>query len=59
MHAGRDYTLREVLAWTRRGLLVFALVGIPPTLASMGIRIAFLPWPPVAVPKDVSPHARS
>lgn len=50
MHAGRNYTLKEILAWTRREMAVFVCLGsIPPVLALVGVDVAVLPWPPVAV----------
>ena len=50
MHAGRHYTVREVLLWTRRETLIFALLAsLPCALASYGMPVGFLPWPPIAV----------
>ncbi|HEX6243943.1 MAG TPA: bestrophin family ion channel [Polyangiales bacterium] len=50
MHAGRHYTIKEVLLWTRRETLVFALIGLVPCLLTYyGIDVGFLPWPPIAV----------
>src|SRR5688572_24308635 len=50
MHAGRHYTVREVLLWTRRETLVFALLALLPcVLTHYGLDVGFLPWPPIAV----------
>ncbi|MET0390348.1 MAG: bestrophin family ion channel [Polyangiales bacterium] len=50
MHAGRHYTVKEVLLWTRRETIVFALLSsVPPLLTSCGVAINALPWAPVAV----------
>jgi hypothetical protein len=50
MHAGRRYSFKEILTWTRRETVLFLCVAsIPPTLASLGVDVAVLPWPPVAV----------
>src|SRR6187455_3263455 len=50
MHAGKHYTLREVLYWTRREIYVLLLLGTIPTalyaLADIRLR---LPWLPVAL----------
>jgi ion channel-forming bestrophin family protein len=50
MHAGRHYSFKEILTWTRRETVVFlCIASIPPALASLGVDAAVLPWPPVAV----------
>ena len=50
MHAGRHYTIKEVLLWTRRETLVFALLALLPCLLTFyGVDVGFLPWPPIAV----------
>jgi ion channel-forming bestrophin family protein len=50
MHAGRHYSFQEILSWTRRETVVFVcLASIPPGLAVLGVDVAVLPWPPVAV----------
>ncbi|MBX3193195.1 MAG: hypothetical protein KF819_39795 [Labilithrix sp.] len=50
MHAGRQYTASEILAWTRRETLVFVALGaLPPIMAALGCDVAVLPWPPIAV----------
>jgi ion channel-forming bestrophin family protein len=50
MHAGRHYSFKEILRWTRRETVVFVcLASIPPVLAVLGVDVAVLPWPPVAV----------
>ena len=41
MHAGRHYSLREVLTWTRRELLTFLLLAaVPPGLICLGVDVA-------------------
>lgn len=51
MHAGRNYSLREVAVWTRRETAVFVLVATLPTAlhALLGWRWLALPWPPLAI----------
>lgn len=51
MHAGKNYTLAEVTAWTRRETLVFAAVSTLPTAAYAGLGYTWLglPWLPVAM----------
>ncbi len=51
MHAGQHYSLREVIAWTRRETLVFLIVAAIPTLAFQlaGWRWLALPWLPIAL----------
>jgi ion channel-forming bestrophin family protein len=50
MHAGRHYTIKEVLFWTRREVVVFAAIAfVPCVFAWAGIESAVLPWPPLAV----------
>jgi ion channel-forming bestrophin family protein len=50
MHAGRHYSIKEVLIWTRRETLIFVLLAcIPPALCALGLEVSFLPWPPLAV----------
>lgn len=50
MHAGRHYTVKEVLYWTRREVFVFAAISfVPCLLADLGVQSAVLPWPPLAV----------
>src|ERR1043165_4262782 len=50
MHAGRHYTFKEVLYWTRREVLIFAAISfVPCVLAELGVQSAVLPWPPLAV----------
>jgi len=49
MHAGKHFTLREVLYWTRREIYVLLLLGtIPTALYALAIRLR-LPWLPVAL----------
>lgn len=50
MHAGRHYTLREILTWTRRETLVFAgLAAVPLVLEALGAAPPSVPWQPIAV----------
>lgn len=50
MHAGRHYSFKEILTWTRRETVVFlCLASIPPVLATLGLEVAVLPWPPIAL----------
>lgn len=50
MHAGRHYSLREVLTWTRRELLTFLLLAaVPPGLICLGVDVGIIPWAPVVV----------
>lgn len=50
MHAGRHYSLREVLTWTRRELLTFTLLAaVPPGLICLGVDVGVIPWAPVVV----------
>lgn len=50
MHAGRHYTFREVLTWTRRETLVFAgLATVPLLLEALDIALPTIPWQPIAV----------
>lgn len=50
MHAGRHYSLSEVLAWTRRDLLVFLLIAaVPCALSAFHLEVGGMPWPPIAV----------
>ena len=50
MHAGRHYTLREVLTWTRRETFVFAaLAAVPWLLDVVGVPVPSIPWQPIAV----------
>lgn len=50
MHAGRHYTVREVVLWTRTAIVFFLLVAAIPTVAwaVFGKELA-LPWQPVAL----------
>ena len=50
MHAGKHYTFREVLYWTRREIYVLVVLGaIPTTLHEVwDIRLT-LPWVPIAL----------
>lgn len=49
MHAGRHYTVGQILIWTRRETLVFLGIGaIPSVCALLGVE-AVLPWSPIAV----------
>jgi putative membrane protein len=51
MHAGRNYSLKEVTAWTRRETGVFLLIAAIPTLLFIlaDWRWLTLPWQPMAV----------
>lgn len=51
MHAGRRFTLREVLAWTRRDIYWFLFLAIVPTVLHevLGWRWLTLPWVPIAL----------
>ncbi|MDD9941818.1 MAG: bestrophin family ion channel [Myxococcales bacterium] len=51
MHAGRNYTLREVTLWTRRETFVFFLIAGPPTAAYalLDWKWLGLPWLPIAL----------
>lgn len=51
MHAGRRFTLREVLYWTRRDIVWFLLLAIVPTVLYevVGWRWLTLPWVPIAL----------
>ena len=51
MHAGRRFTLREVLYWTRRDIVWFLLLAIVPTVLYevVGWKWLTLPWVPIAL----------
>lgn len=51
MHAGRNYTLKEVTLWTRRETVAFLFVAAPPTAlyALLGWNWLALPWLPIAL----------
>ena len=51
MHAGRRFTLREVLYWTRRDIYFFLLLAIVPTILYevVGLKWLTLPWVPIAL----------
>lgn len=51
MHAGRHYSLKEVILWTRRETAIFLLVAAIPTLLFRlaGWRWLTLPWLPIAL----------
>lgn len=51
MHAGRNYSLKEVTLWTRRETAVFLLVAAVPTLlyAVMGWTWLTISWLPIAM----------
>lgn len=50
MHAGRRFTLREVLYWTRRDIIWYLIVGTIPTLLYQvaGWTWLTIPWVPIA-----------
>lgn len=51
MHAGRNFSLKEVVLWTRRETLTFALVAAVPTVLYIVFDLKWLtiPWLPVAL----------
>ncbi|MFN0100727.1 MAG: bestrophin family protein [Bryobacteraceae bacterium] len=51
MHAGRNYSFKEISAWTRRESFVFLLIAAVPTLLFIlaGWTWITLPWQPMAV----------
>ncbi|MFN3241962.1 MAG: bestrophin family protein [Planctomycetota bacterium] len=50
MHAGRHYTLKEIVSWTGRDILVFSMIAcLPMVLCMAGVPLPPLPWAPVAV----------
>lgn len=51
MHAGRKFTLKEVLIWTRREILVFLIIATIPTTLRYFFDLDWLviPWLPIAV----------
>jgi len=50
MHAGRHYSFREILSWTRRDILFFSLLGLLPVLAYLGgLGLPPVPWQPTAL----------
>jgi ion channel-forming bestrophin family protein len=49
MHAGRHYTMREVLMWTRKETLAFILIALVPfAINLLGGTLPPIPWPPIA-----------
>jgi putative membrane protein len=51
MHAGRRFTLREVLNWTRRDITWFLFLSLVPTVLYAGLGWTWLtiPWVPIAL----------
>lgn len=51
MHAGRNYTFREISAWTRRETAIFFVVAFVPTAlyAVQGWKWLAVPWLPIAL----------
>lgn len=51
MHAGRRFTLREVLNWTRRDIYWFLFLSLVPTVlyAVVGWTWLTIPWVPIAL----------
>ncbi|MBS1831559.1 MAG: multidrug transporter [Acidobacteria bacterium] len=51
MHSGRNYSFREVVAWTRRETFVFLVIAAIPTFLYevMGWKLMAMPWLPVAL----------
>lgn len=51
MHAGKQYSLREVVAWTRFAIVLFLVIATVPTVAwaVFDQHWLVLPWQPVAL----------
>lgn len=51
MHAGRNYTVREVLIWTKREILMIALISTVPVVlfTVLGWTWVIIPWVPIAL----------
>ncbi len=51
MHSGRNYTLKEVLTWTRRDIVFLVVVATIPTLlyVLLGWKWLSIPWLPIAL----------
>ncbi|HPF90614.1 MAG TPA: bestrophin family ion channel [Flavobacteriales bacterium] len=51
MHAGRRFSFREVIFWTRRDILFYLIVGTIPTLlyTQLGWTWLTIPWVPIAL----------
>jgi ion channel-forming bestrophin family protein len=51
MHAGRHYSLRELIVWPRRETFVFLLLATVPTLLHiyLGWASLIIPWLPIAL----------
>ncbi|TGE03791.1 bestrophin family protein [Hymenobacter fodinae] len=51
MHAGRHFTLTEVLVWTRRQIFMVLILALVPTAlyAGLGWHWLALPWVPIAL----------
>ncbi|HNU57930.1 MAG TPA: multidrug transporter, partial [Flavobacteriales bacterium] len=51
MHAGRRFTFREVIFWTRRDIYFYLVVGTIPTLLYTLLDWTWLtvPWVPIAL----------
>ena len=51
MHAGRNYSLKEIAAWTRRETVVFVLLAtiLTALYTLAGFKWLMVPWPPIAV----------
>jgi ion channel-forming bestrophin family protein len=51
MHAGRQYSLKEIISWTRRETAIFVVLAALPTLAFqlLGWTWLTLPWLPIAL----------
>ncbi|HLP28548.1 MAG TPA: bestrophin family ion channel [Candidatus Didemnitutus sp.] len=51
MHAGRNYTLKEVLLWTKREILMISLISTVPVVlfSVLGWTWVVIPWVPIAL----------
>ncbi len=51
MHAGRRYTLTQVVRWTRRDIYFFLILGAVPTALYhfLGWTWLTIPWVPIAI----------
>jgi len=51
MHAGKKFTIRQVLFWTRREIFIFLIVATVPTVLYQvfGFHWLVIPWLPVAL----------
>src|SRR5690349_19928931 len=51
MHAGRRYTLKEFVYWTRRDIYILSIFALIPTVLyeCVGLKWLALPWVPIAL----------